>query len=61
MCITMVDCAIGILEIEEIPTIVIVNNEGATNNVFDKISAHKGRNVYKCGFVSTPDLGYYVH
>ena len=47
MCITSVDPATCMFEIEEIPTIISSNKKGVINKVFDKTSTQIGRLVYK--------------
>ena len=47
MCVTMVDPAVGILEIEEIPTLLSINDKGTTDEVFDKKSACMSRMIFK--------------
>ena len=39
MYITMVDPTLGMMEVEEIPTVVSMEQKGTTNKVFDEISA----------------------
>ena len=39
ICVTMVDPAMSVLEIEEIPTVVSVHKKVTTNEVVDKMSA----------------------
>ena len=45
MCVSIVDLAMGMLEIEEIPNIVNVDKIGATDMVFDKMSKQMRRLV----------------
>ena len=47
MFVTMVDSAIAMLEIGEIPTVISVNKKDTTDKVFNTMSAQISRFVYK--------------
>ena len=47
VCVTIVDPAMDIFEIEEIPTIVDVDSKGTINKISDKKSTHISRIAYK--------------
>ena len=43
----MVDQAMGILKIEEIPTVIRMSHKGTMDNVFDKTSSYTSMIVYE--------------
>ena len=45
MCFTMVNPAISVLEVKEIPTVVYVDKTGTTNEIFDSIYTYITRLV----------------
>ena len=56
-CVTMVDLAMSMLKIEEIPILVGADKKETTEKVFDETSAYMRTPVYKAWLSPYPNLG----
>ena len=61
MCITMVDLAMGMWKIEEIPTVVSMDKKASTSEVFDETSIQTRRLVHEACLIHYPCPRYVLY